>query len=186
MDCSDINPHTEISKQPATTNHLSPQTARKLPDQRAQSSVETWLATRCFPQLPTSGYCCCAHANLPFSAWNKVCGTSSVAQSYWLAKLPPSAIDYRRLALNALLSVTVSPDLQSVPRNIAAKSPTSTKSRKSDSTGRQDRALTSFLLGVDPNKPCHHASHLDQKKRTQTARNNLRSPALANRAKPAK
>jgi hypothetical protein len=64
------------------------------------------------------------------------------------------------------MSVPVSPDLQpkqSVPRNTAAKSPTSTKS-----TGRQGRALTSFLLGVDPNKPPRKPN---QKKRTQTARN---------------
>ena len=58
---------------------------------------------------------------------------------------------------------STSKNVFSLPPCIAAKSPTSTKS-----SGTQGRALTLFLLGVDPNKPPHKPN---QKKRTQTARN---------------
>ena len=72
----------------------------------------------------------------------------------------------------------MSPDLktkQSVPRNTAAKSPASTKRRKSDSTGRQNRALTSFLLGVDPSKPPRQPN---QRSAHETARNISHCPHL--------
>ena len=101
-----------------------------------------------------------------------------MAQSHRLAKLPPSPTDYRRLALYALLSVPVSPDLQtkqSIPRNTAAKSPASTKRRKSDRTGRQNCALTSFLLGVDPSKPPRQPN---QRSARETARNISHCPHL--------
>ena len=73
----------------------------------------------------------------------------------------------------------MSPDLktkQSVPRNTAAKSPASTKRRKSDSTGRQNRALTSFLLGVDPSKPPRQPN---QRSARETARNISHCPHLS-------
>ena len=79
---------------------------------------------------------------------------------------------------HAVLSVPVLPDLktkQSVPRNTAAKSPASTKRRKSNSTGRQNRALTSILLGVDPSKPPHKRN---QRSARETARNISYCPHL--------
>ena len=72
----------------------------------------------------------------------------------------------------------MSPDLktkQSVPRNTAAKSPASTKRRKSDRTGRQNCALTSFLLGVDPSKPPRQPN---QRSARETARNISHCPHL--------
>ena len=63
---------------------------------------------------------------------------NSVEQALWprttafRTKLAPSPTDYRRLALYAVLMGPVSLDLQpkqSVPRNTAAKSPTSTKAQ---------------------------------------------------------
>ena len=79
---------------------------------------------------------------------------------------------------HAVLSVPVLPDLktkQSVPRNTAAKSPASTKRRKSDRTGRQNCALTSFLLGVDPSKPPRQPN---QRSARETARNISHCPHL--------
>ena len=72
----------------------------------------------------------------------------------------------------------MSPDLQtkqSVPRSIAAKSPASTKRRKSDRTGRQNCALTSFWLGVDPSEPPRQPN---QRSARETARNISHCPHL--------
>ena len=166
-----INTRTEISSQPATTNQLPTPTARKPPDQLVLNYAGTRLPTGCFPQSPTSGFCCCAHSDLPFSAWNKLCGTSSLAEDRPLTNFAPTLSNYTRLVPYAVLHVPVLSDLQSnqlVSRNTAAKSPTSTKRHKSDRTGRQNCPLTSFSLGVDPSKP---PAEPNQSNASETARN---------------
>ena len=98
---------------------------------------------------------------------NKLCGSGSPTLSNCASPVP-----------HAVLSVPVLPDLktkQSVPRNTAAKSPASTKRRKSNSTGRQNRALTSILLGVDPSKPPRQPN---QRSARETARNISHCPHL--------
>ena len=116
---------TEIFSQPATTNQLSTATARKPPDQLILNYAGTRLSTGCLLQLPTSDYCYCAHRNLPFPAWNKLCGTSSLAEDRPLTNFAPTLSNYTRLVPYAVLHVPVLSDLQSkqsVPRNTDAKS----------------------------------------------------------------
>ena len=101
-----------------------------------------------------------------------------MAEDHWLTKYAPTLSDCTCLVPYAMLSVPVLSDLkskQSVPRNTDAKSPASTKRRKSNSTGRQNRALTSILLGVDPSKPPRQPN---QRSARETARNISHCPHL--------
>ena len=70
---------------------------------------------------------------------------------------------------------------QLVPLCIATKSSRkSGKRRKSDRTGRQNRPLTSFLLGVDPSKPPREPSQSSAPKLLETSRIAVHLPIAPN------